>query len=128
MAPRLSSGLGNGKKNGTSMANGSSPQGKDKSSKKASASEVDSTDQVKRGEVEGTFEKYAQLIHAARRPLPTQSGDGSYLEAKGPNSMLQDLKAVGLKGVGTLMDVIKTKASGKLVDDKTYLMERVIQV
>src|SRR5436190_13150405 len=118
MAPTLSSGFGNGKKNGAFMGDGSAPQGKDKSSKKASASEVDCNGHVRRGELEGTFEKYAQLIHAARRPLPTQSGDGSYLETKGPNSMLQDLKAVGLKGVGTLMDVIKTKASGKLVDDK----------
>jgi linoleate 10R-lipoxygenase len=68
------------------------------------------------------------LVYAARRPLPTQSGDGSYLETKTPNSLLQDLKAVGLKGISIIMDMMKSKVSGKLVDDKTYLMERVIQV
>jgi hypothetical protein len=33
-----------------------------------------------RADVASTFEQYAQLIHASRRPLPNQSGDGAYLE------------------------------------------------
>jgi linoleate 10R-lipoxygenase len=81
-----------------------------------------------RNEVESTFEQYAQLIHAARRPLPTQSGDGSYLEHDVPTGLMQDLKALGFKDVNTLISVMKNKQSGGFVDDKTYLMERVIQV
>ncbi len=83
---------------------------------------------VKREEVQSSFQQYAQLLHAAQRPLPTQSGDGSYLEQDVPSGMMQDLKSLGFKDVKTLMAVMKTKATGELADDKTYLMERVIQL
>lgn len=79
-------------------------------------------------QVESTFQQYAQLIHAARRPLPTQSGDGAYLDHDMPSGLMDDLKHLGFKDINTLMGVMKTKASGELADDKTYLMERVIQV
>ena len=81
-----------------------------------------------RGEVESSFEQFAQLIHASRRPLPTQSGDGAYLDHTEPSGLLQDLKSIGFKDVNTLMQVMKQKKSGALQDDKTYIMERVIQV
>ena len=81
-----------------------------------------------RAEVASTFEQYAQLIHASRRPLPTQSGDGAYLDHDIPSGLMDDLKHLGFKDIGTLMGVMKTKASGELADDKTYLMERAIQV
>ncbi len=35
---------------------------------------------------------------------------------------------MGFKDAHTLMNVMQDKASGELQDDKTYLMERVIQV
>lgn len=81
-----------------------------------------------RVDVESSFNKFAQLIHASRRPLPTQSGDGAYLERTEPTGFLQDLKSIGFKDVETLMELMKSKTSGKLQDDKTYLMERIIQV
>lgn len=81
-----------------------------------------------RSEIEDSFQKYAQLIHASQRPLPTQSGDGAYLDHTEPTGLFQDLKNIGFKDVGTLMEVIKSKTSGKLQDDKTYMMEHVIQV
>ena len=81
-----------------------------------------------RGEVESSFQQFAQLIHASRRPLPTQSGDGAYLDHTEPSGLLQDLKSIGFKDVNTLMQVMKQKTSGALQDDKTYIMERVIQV
>lgn len=82
-----------------------------------------------RGEVVETFEKYAQLIHASRRPLPTQTGDGTYLDPKEHHgSLFQDIRTLGFKDFGTLAAFMKNKASGDVVDDKTMLMERVIQV
>ncbi|KAL9134531.1 MAG: hypothetical protein Q9175_004283 [Cornicularia normoerica] len=80
-----------------------------------------------RGDVENTFEQFAQLIHASRRPLPTQSGDGSYLDHAPPSGLMSDIKAMGFKDVHTLIDVMKNKATGELQDDKTYLMEHTIQ-
>ena len=81
-----------------------------------------------RGDVETAFQKFAQLIHASNRPLPTQSGDGAYLEHAEPTGLMQDLRSLGIKDVSTLMEVMKTKTTGRLQDDKTYLMEHVIQV
>ena len=72
------------------------------------------------------LEQFAQLVHASRRPLPTQSGDGAYLEHEVPSGVFADLKSLGFKDVKTLMQVMTSK-KGSLQDDKTYLMERVIQ-
>lgn len=89
----------------------------------------DQPSRVNRGQVEGTFSKYAQLIHASRRPLPTESGDGTYLgEKKKGTSLFQDLRTVGFKGIKTIIAVGKSKKKGDLVDDRTYLMEKIIAV
>ena len=45
-----------------------------------------------RGDVEDSFAQFAQLVHAAMRPLPTQSGDGAYLEHAEPSGLLADIK------------------------------------
>ncbi|KAF2087527.1 putative fatty acid oxygenase PpoC [Saccharata proteae CBS 121410] len=81
-----------------------------------------------RNEVASVFSQFANLLHASRRPLPTQSGDGSYLEKEAPAGLMGDLKALGFKDISTLKDVMENKAKKELVDDKTYLMERVIQL
>lgn len=41
---------------------------------------------------------------------------------------MSDIRALGFKDIHTLMDVMKNKATGALQDDKTYLMEKTIQV
>ena len=81
-----------------------------------------------RGDVESSFDQFASLIHAARRPLPSQSGDGAYLDHAEPSGLMQDIKSMGFKDAKTLMEVMRTKATGDLQDDKTYIMERTIQV
>ena len=83
---------------------------------------------VTRGDVDSAFEQFAQLVSASRRPLPTQTGDGSYLEHEVPSSLFQELKTLGFKDMKTLKETLVNKASGALNDDKTMLMERVIQV
>ena len=83
---------------------------------------------VTRGDVESSFEQFAQLIHSASRPLPTQTGDGSYIEHEASSSLFQDLRHLGFKDVKTLVQTVSNKASGALTDDKTMLMEHIIQV
>lgn len=95
-------------------------------SKKTKTQSVDHA--ASRSDVQSSFQKYAQLIHASERPLPTQTGDGSYLDHKEPSGLMSDVRALGFKDVRTLMDVMKNKATGELQDDKTYLMEHTIQV
>ena len=94
-----------------------------KKGKKAAADHTAS-----RSDVESSFDQFAQVIHASQRPLPTQTGDGTYLEHKEPSGLMADIKALGFKDVHTLMDVMKNKATGALQDDKTYIMEKTIQV
>lgn len=84
--------------------------------------------QVKRAEVVAVFEKYAQAIHASREPLPNQTGDGTYLKHDQSSGLINDIKSLGFRDINTVKDLIKSKATGELVDDKTYLMERIIQV
>jgi hypothetical protein len=82
-----------------------------------------------RAEVESSFTAFAQLVHAAQRPLPNQTGDGTYIEEKQQHSGLwADLRSLGFKDAKTLTEVMKNTATGALVDDKSMLMERVIQV
>lgn len=94
--------------------------------RKSSSNEESHT--VKRSEVVAVFDKYAQAIHASREPLPNQSGDGTYLKHDQSSGLFNDIKTLGFRDVNTVKDLIKSKASGELVDDKTYLMERIIQV
>ncbi|EAW09782.1 peroxidase/cytochrome P450 family protein [Aspergillus clavatus NRRL 1] len=82
----------------------------------------------KKGGAVSPFEKYASVLHASRTPIPNQTGDGAYLEHEHTTSLLQDARHLGFKDLATLKEVIKNKATGQLVDDKTMLMERVIQL
>lgn len=69
---------------------------------------------VTQGEVQSNFEKFAHLLHASNRPLPTQSGDGAYLEEGQPSGFLQDLRTFGYKDYNTMLAVMKGKATGEL--------------
>lgn len=63
---------------------------------------------VTRETVSDTFAEYAQLIHASRRPLPNQSGDGQYLEKEEPSGFWADMKSLGIKG----MDLLRCEEHG----------------
>lgn len=113
----------NGEVNGFSEKNG---RRKSLYSKSEKAEHPDHS--ANRSEVSSTFEEFAQVLHAARRPLPSQTGDGTYLNNEEPSGLLADIKNMGFKDLKTLKEVMENKAKGDLVDDKTYIMERVIQV
>lgn len=81
-----------------------------------------------RGAVDKVFSTFSNLIHASLRPLPTETGDGTYIENTVPSGLWEDLTVMGIKDAGTLIEVMKAKHSGSPIDDKTYLMERVIQL
>ncbi|KAJ5174494.1 uncharacterized protein N7482_000371 [Penicillium canariense] len=93
-----------------------------------SASNEEKPQTVSRAEVVAVFEKYAQAIHASREPLPNQTGDGTYLKHDQSSGLFSDIKSLGFRDLNTVKDLIKTKASGELIDDKTYMMERIIQL
>lgn len=59
-----------------------------------------------RADVASTFEQYAQLIHASRRPLPNQSGDGAYLEKDEPSGFWADMRSIGIKDLKTVKHIM----------------------
>lgn len=68
------------------------------------------------------------MIHASLRPTPTQTGDGSYTEGiSSETGILNDLGKLDLHDVDTIIALTKNTASKRPVDDKKYLVERVIQ-
>jgi hypothetical protein len=83
---------------------------------------------AKREDISTVFQQFAQVIHASQRPLPTQTGDGSYVEESVPSGLWQDIKSLGFKDADTLLEFLKAKKSRGPIDDKTYITERVIRV
>lgn len=81
-----------------------------------------------REDVLNTFTELSAVLHAALRPLPTQTGDHTYLDADKPNeSLLKQLKALNIENAGTVKDVI-AHLGGRPTDDRTYIMERVVRL
>ncbi|KUI59129.1 Linoleate 10R-lipoxygenase [Cytospora mali] len=79
--------------------------------------------------ITAAFNQFAQSIHAPQKPLPTQVGDGTYSVRKRETGLRLDLKYIGWKDVKTFVDIIKSKIHGnEPMDDKTMLMERIIQL
>ncbi|KAL4803636.1 Psi-producing oxygenase A [Aspergillus unguis] len=67
-------------------------------------------------------------VSASLRPLPTATGDGTYITDSTQTGLASDLSHVDLNDARTLVDVVKSAATGQPVDDKQYIMERVIQL
>jgi linoleate 8R-lipoxygenase/9,12-octadecadienoate 8-hydroperoxide 8R-isomerase len=82
------------------------------------------------------FTQLARLISDVRKPLPTQTGDGTYLHYQpDPPDLIQkieaglkDLSHLGITDIATLIEVQNKEKTGELWDDRQYLMEKLIQV
>lgn len=81
------------------------------------------------------FQRAAGLVSASRRPLPDQTGDGTYLNLtpdtpeviKKIESTLGDLSHLGITDIKTLLEVQGKQKSGAPWDDKQYLMEKLVR-
>lgn len=70
-----------------------------------------------------------EVMHRASLPLPTETGDGTYVpHDKEGTSLWADIRTLGLEDVSTIKDIIETIARGSEIDDKTMFMERIIRV
>jgi hypothetical protein len=121
-------GATNGYKNGQS--NGTLGRGVAVTNDRASGSSSEGSKETAatREDVQNTFEQFAQLIHAAQRPLPNQSGNGAYLEKDEPTGVWADIKSLGLKDIRTVRHIMEDKAAGKPQDDRLMHMEEIMQV
>ena len=81
-----------------------------------------------RSEITTAFSSVSSVIKAIVRPLPTDTGDGSYITTQKTTGLLHDLTHVQTDDLRTLVDVAEVAVDGEPVKDKTYLMERVVKL
>lgn len=81
-----------------------------------------------REKVEEAFRSVAGVIKASSAPLPTKTGDGSYLTSTKPTGILNDLIHIRPGDIGTLIDLAKTAVTRDPINDKTYLTERLLKI
>jgi Animal haem peroxidase len=80
-----------------------------------------------RADVEAAFARISTLFHASFRPLPIQTGDNTYLpDTRAKPGLLSELKHLNIRNAQTLKDILIGGLKGSHVDDRTYIMERVI--
>lgn len=79
--------------------------------------------------VENAFERHRQTIQSAVQPLPTQQGAGTFSENKKWGKLSSDLMTLRWADFKTLKHMAVAKIKGeKISDDKTMIMEKVIQL
>ena len=81
-----------------------------------------------RKQVVAAFDSVSGVIKAAAAPIPTQTGDGSAIQTTRESGLLQDIFHLHPKDVVTMAAVAKEAATGDPINDKTFLMERLIQL
>ncbi|KKA20520.1 Linoleate 8R-lipoxygenase [Rasamsonia emersonii CBS 393.64] len=79
-------------------------------------------------DIQKSLVQLQQVIGASLRPLPTETGDGTYITHTTPTGLINDLPHVKPKDVETLIDVAKAATTGDPQNDRDYIMERVIQL
>lgn len=81
-----------------------------------------------RERVEEAFQSVAGVINASTAPLPTQTGDGSYIASSKPTGLLDDLVHLQPSDIRTVIDQAKSTLTGDPMNDKTNQMERLLKL
>jgi linoleate 8R-lipoxygenase / 9,12-octadecadienoate 8-hydroperoxide 8R-isomerase len=68
-----------------------------------------------------------KVIGASLRPLPSSTGDGTYVAESSTTGIVNDLPHINVDEVDDLIKATKSAATGDPTNDKEYIMERVIQ-
>ncbi|KAJ6259386.1 Psi-producing oxygenase [Drechslerella dactyloides] len=83
---------------------------------------------ARRPEIEVMLSEFANVLKASLRPLPT-SNDGRYEKEPEPSSgFFKDLRTFNITDIRTLREVLQPRVTGDLIDDRTYITERIIQL
>lgn len=98
-------------KNGTSSARRSSSFFKKSSTNVASVGNQPDHS-VNQTSISDKLTEFGQLVHRVKQPLPSQTGDGTYIEESTPTGLWDDLKAMRIKDFETLEMKLKDELSG----------------
>ncbi len=85
-------------------------------------------DETLRKEVVSIFEEVPRFLQASRRPLPHDTGDNTYPKKKSQSSLLDDIRNLKMKDIGTVAGLVQNKLTGAPVNDRQLGMESLIQV
>ncbi|KPM41065.1 Linoleate 10R-lipoxygenase [Neonectria ditissima] len=111
-------------KNGNANGHGSSPKPTKKQQQTSSKASL-----KPKAKNDSALASFKKLRLASKRPLPTQSGDGTYLTPVKRPGLREDIRRLRMQDVRTLLEIISHKIKGEtIIDDKTMLMERTIQI
>lgn len=77
---------------------------------------------------ENPISQAERVISASLRPLPTETGDGTYVKNDKTTGLVRDLGNLDLKDVKTIAEVARSAVTGEPTNDREYILERVIQV
>ncbi|KAJ5142315.1 Psi-producing oxygenase A [Penicillium atrosanguineum] len=69
-----------------------------------------------------------QMVEASLRPLPTETGDGTYIKEDKTTGIIKDIPHLPIKDLEGLAVMAKSAITGDAVNDREYIMEQVIQV
>jgi hypothetical protein len=69
-----------------------------------------------------------QVVEASMRPLPTETGDGTYITEEKTTGIIKDIPHLPIKDLEGLAVNVKSKLTGDDINDRDYIMEQVIQV
>ncbi|KAK4222603.1 heme peroxidase [Podospora fimiseda] len=79
--------------------------------------------------VVNAFERHGQLITSSVAPLPNQQGGATFNTTARWGKFRNDITTLRLADYKTLKNMVKAKLKGeRLTDDKTMIMEKVIQL
>ena len=80
-----------------------------------------------RERIDDAFVALKSFITASARPLPTQTGDGSYLGHEHATGLLKDMSTLGFRDMLALGEMVREGTEHKPIKDSDYLMEKVIR-
>lgn len=69
-----------------------------------------------------------KVIASSLRPLPTETGDGTYVKTPTTTGFTKDLGHFNSKDVKAVIEIAKDAVTGEPWNDREYIMERVVQV
>ena len=79
-------------------------------------------------QVENTFKSVSGLVQASLQPLPTQTGDGTYITEPPSTGPLLDLIKTRPEDIKTIFEIAKAGILGKATNDRSYELEHIIKV
>lgn len=78
--------------------------------------------------IKNKLSQIEQVVASSLRPLPTETGDGTYIKSDTKTGISKDLEHLNLKDVKTVVELAKDAVTGAAWNDRDYIMERLIQV